>query len=1763
MAETIAAANGIPNSTTMSMLEATTHIPIAQLTPLLPASASRSVKAVVTLTWPYSSRTGSVAFLLAEPDFRLRRIRGQVRVQFSGSSANAIAKSGITSGDEVILCLDGVEYVGTEAPSATPGRGVEFELKFTDKLLLQFRPEDSQDVKLISLENPDPEANQTSASPPPPTPATDLETENQIPEIPATPVSLFKQVTSQNVEEYSSPAFLKRERISYGSMFEEGYDPFEVEDGSVRGKGRKRTRLSTSWRFTSRSPSPSPEVEEPVVEYSENSIEGPVNQHAPSITDEGVQTIEAETEVIAEATQTLEQDQPRTTEEAETNGIVQLVHAEAPLQGTLQAEDGNTNPMPPPDKVSDSIIPNTESRKIPSDNIDEKLPSSPQLRPLPSEGLPLVSPLVTNRVEKFDSYLHNEHTQDLEIPNTPYALPAESDTQILGHRKEDDVYDANPLHHLNDQSKSGQTTYNTASILSGDQYDTLNTQNTFPPHQQRRNEAEDHGDQLFAPYNAHGQDSYTSAGVYEETPEEQGQFVPSELEEGLDQYNYPDPEQTYTEPNNWTTQPSMAYPDFGDSHQQTASLYPQLPSTTPMVRSQSDQSHHSSHTHQSHHSPPSQIVDLTESSDEDENECEDEDAEGFLEVEDNSEQQLPNSAFPVEHGEQGFYYEARKEDEDEEIIYDDQNETDGYGQGYYDENDENMGSTDRGDYLEDYGNGSEEDYDEDSYSEGEGADETSNQAPVQQQPEVIDLLSSDDEDEEPAEAPVSQIRNDVDVDEKIESGEESEEYEDDGEEDEEEEEEEGDGSVEVFGEEVQNVSIRSTKSQEFVRESSEESVEDEPMVSERALVNDHIDVIKPDAEMSETVLNTSGSGLGAQMDADESMLEPEDAKQSPPQENLEDEIVVALDSTEPMDIETSTTNPSATVDKNDVDNTTDNLDSLLEKLEEVGSETQLEQGSANTDSDVPKSDDDETFKDSVENFENEDLDQNSKEANAEKILSQGPESAEMMDDTQRATQIVPTGSNANTTSVALENFLPSPITVEKFNVATVPISTDRSIKDRAAKSGWARSSKGDTLFSKTFGIDGANDTSDANDNSDVNDTGDESDKANKDLISSPALPATELEDEPELIDESDQISQSQSTNHVIDTTTNHQNDQLPTPDDTQKQNVDENNDDALTSMSDLLQLQLREEMGEMDEDVEMMITDADIEKDPSADLLENEDMNSSQEESDTILDVAPDAGAIDEDDEMIDPESEDMEVQITKTEILELKESEITEIEVRQVSEEIIEGIAGNAEEDGAEEDGAEVNVGGEFEEIDSTVDEDEESEERDLEMHEGGAFEERVSDVDEDEIFREGASDTDEDEVFREGVSDVEDEEFGERDSEIEQIEINVREAETTEFKTQQTLTKLAENSILGKDLKNFEITEEDVKQTIEETEAVADDTEAFVLEKFRREPPSSLSPLRSRNRKESTPESRKSQKEPTPISPRHTRSSKDPSPSPDFKRSSKGSVTVSPRQTRSKKLESVVEAIPPVTPTKSNKENERPSTRGSNQSKGSPSLAPDEEKTPKGPDTSAEMALLGLPESPTKAGHQLRAPATTDPKLRLTKYLRTDLSEFTTLKMLRFKMNSKLDILAIATSVPTEPQRAKSGPRHYTSTFTITDQTIAPSSVVEVKIFRPYRDALPRPEIGDGILLRDFSVLSVKGRGFTLKSEEESSWAVFKDEGTEIEVRGPPVEYGNGEKKHMKELREWFVALDDRQKTKLEKVSAAMEKDTQGKGATEKGKK
>jgi hypothetical protein len=150
--------------------------------------------------------------------------------------------------------------------------------------------------------------------------------------------------------------------------------------------------------------------------------------------------------------------------------------------------------------------------------------------------------------------------------------------------------------------------------------------------------------------------------------------------------------------------------------------------------------------------------------------------------------------------------------------------------------------------------------------------------------------------------------------------------------------------------------------------------------------------------------------------------------------------------------------------------------------------------------------------------------------------------------------------------------------------------------------------------------------------------------------------------------------------------------------------------------------------------------------------------------------------------------------------------------------------------------------------------------------------------------------------------------------------------------------------------------------------------------------------------------------------------------------------------------------------------------------------------------------------------------------------------------LKVLRYHLNKKLDVLAVATTAPKEPQRAKGGPRHYQITFNITDPSIAPSGVTEVQILRPYKDALPLINTGDGILLRNFTVISLKDKGFALRSDqtEASSWAVFKDDEGDAEVRGPPVEYGVVEKKYFVSLKEWFRGLDSAATAKLSRANA-----------------
>lgn len=75
--------------------------------------------------------------MLAEPDFRSRPNRGQVRVEFTGLSAKAIAKEGVLNGDVLSLSLEGVDWVNDGRSDRRSTTDLEWELKFTNRLVVQ------------------------------------------------------------------------------------------------------------------------------------------------------------------------------------------------------------------------------------------------------------------------------------------------------------------------------------------------------------------------------------------------------------------------------------------------------------------------------------------------------------------------------------------------------------------------------------------------------------------------------------------------------------------------------------------------------------------------------------------------------------------------------------------------------------------------------------------------------------------------------------------------------------------------------------------------------------------------------------------------------------------------------------------------------------------------------------------------------------------------------------------------------------------------------------------------------------------------------------------------------------------------------------------------------------------------------------------------------------------------------------------------------------------------------------------------------------------------------------------------------------------------------------------------------------------------------------------------------------------------------------------------------------------------------------------
>ncbi|KAI1122125.1 hypothetical protein F5Y10DRAFT_254773 [Nemania abortiva] len=250
-------------------LEAANAIPIAELCPDVADPASKAVGGVVTITWPYNKVKGTFAFTLAEPDFRLRRNKGQVRVDFTGRAATAVGDCGLGSNDEVLISLAGAawEAESTNKRRSLPGAEIGWKLVFSETVLLRVKRADTSEIDFVVV-NEQPHKDETTLYS---TQAQSLDTTKSLSSpAPPSPIHIESPVREINTKrlhdgEFASPAFVRRARMSYGSLFEDGFDIFQ-EDGGVKGRGRKRTRFgrdSSAWRYTSQSPSPEPVASSP------------------------------------------------------------------------------------------------------------------------------------------------------------------------------------------------------------------------------------------------------------------------------------------------------------------------------------------------------------------------------------------------------------------------------------------------------------------------------------------------------------------------------------------------------------------------------------------------------------------------------------------------------------------------------------------------------------------------------------------------------------------------------------------------------------------------------------------------------------------------------------------------------------------------------------------------------------------------------------------------------------------------------------------------------------------------------------------------------------------------------------------------------------------------------------------------------------------------------------------------------------------------------------------------------------------------------------------------------------------------------------------------------------------------------------------------------------------------------------------------------------------------------------------------------------
>ncbi|KAI7162652.1 hypothetical protein KC349_g1834 [Hortaea werneckii] len=392
-------------------------VSIQTLAPDAELPSNGAIRAVVTLAWPFSSSTRQCALLLADPDFRLRTRKGQVRVRFTGPSAEAVAKSRIGIGDEITLHLGGATWAESkEGAIRTPGKSVDGELVFARQLGLKVaRGSEEADISL-------------DAPPSPQKPTHDYPEAATSTPLPKAVRDLRSSWHESGVPIYSSPAFAKRLRLSGDSFSSSAFDPFVEDRADSDEQASKKLRTSfgsvSQWRYAGRSPSPpkdtpgfdlQAELDRQDAEDRAQLQDAVISQ---SVHDEGVPSQATKRDTVDTEMETSPQEHASPIPAAEPPKPLPndgLTIGDLP---NLQDQTSQLfTEMPPPP------LPRSRTNELTqaSNLARSQSPATPELRAVPNSGLPLPSPFPA---EGSQTHYFEQH-QGSDVPKVSSQLGEE------------------------------------------------------------------------------------------------------------------------------------------------------------------------------------------------------------------------------------------------------------------------------------------------------------------------------------------------------------------------------------------------------------------------------------------------------------------------------------------------------------------------------------------------------------------------------------------------------------------------------------------------------------------------------------------------------------------------------------------------------------------------------------------------------------------------------------------------------------------------------------------------------------------------------------------------------------------------------------------------------------------------------------------------------------------------------------------------------------------------------------------------------------------------------------------------------------------------------------------------------------------------------------------------------------------------------------------------------------------------------------------